>query len=518
MTHSTTRPDEPPQTSSRRRPPPAEVGNRANHLPVRTLLLGLLGALALLSGGVGAGGVLVGDDPLLGSGPLSVLRYGHGQDMATAVVYLGLGFLVWAWIRLGRDVLAGLARGRAVLVCAAAWAAPLLAAPPLFTRDVYVYLAQGALALHGFDPYAVGPEVMRGPLTDNVHYMWQATSSPYGPLFLLLAKGVVAVTGNSVVSGVILMRLALLPGLVLLVWALPGLVRHLGGRTSVALWVAVANPLTVTQLVGGPHNDILMIGLLACGALLVLNRRHAAGFAVVGVAVAIKATAGVALPFLVLIWAARLPGSRWSRVGKAAAAAIALVVPIYLAADWALGVRLTELPALSDPSLIVDWLSVPTGAGQAVYSVVSWVADVDQQQFIATARILGIAALLVAGARYWWAAREGGVVAVRQMAVVLALTATLAPTTLPWYFTWALAMAAALRWSPLALALVVCGSVWLLVVDYPTGDIALYNWPYLGAGAVMCLLAAASLRHPHPLRLLGGTLADRLGRSPRSVV
>ncbi len=39
----------------------------------------------------------------------------------------------------------------------------------------------------------------------------------------------------------------------------------------------VASPMTVIHLVGGPHNDLLMIGLLAMGVLLVLERKHAAG-------------------------------------------------------------------------------------------------------------------------------------------------------------------------------------------------------------------------------------------------
>ena len=76
-----------------------------------------------------------------------------------------------------------------MVTCAGAWLVPMLLSPPLFTRDVYAYLAQGALALHGVDPYTAGPEVLSGPITDNVDGLWQTTGSPYGPLFLLLAKG-----------------------------------------------------------------------------------------------------------------------------------------------------------------------------------------------------------------------------------------------------------------------------------------------------------------------------------------
>ena len=460
-------------------------------------MLGLVGSLAVFAGGIGCTGILL-TDPTLRDGPLSVLRYGHGPDLATMVLYLGLGLMAWGWVRLGQDVLAGRAGGQAVVACAGVWLVPMLLSPPLFSGDVYAYLAQGALTLHGFDPYTVGPEVLSGPARDNVAGLWQATGSPYGPLFLLLAKGVVAVTGNGVISGILLMRLVLLPGLVLLAYALPGLVGHLGGRTSVALWVAVANPLVLTQLVGGPHNDILMVGLLALATLLVLNGRHGAGMTMAAVAVAVKASAGIALPFLVLIWAARLSGDRWARIGKAAAASLTIVVTVYLASNWALGVPLTELPDITAPLRIVDWLSVPTGVGEVLYSCLGWATGAAPASFLAVTRLLGLIALATVAARQWWLARAGGAEAVRQMAVVLALAAVLSPTTLPWYFSWALAMGAALPWTTWALSLLLAGSVWLMIVDYPNGYIELSNWPYLAVGASFAALAAISLHHPVP--------------------
>ena len=39
---------------------------------------------------------------------------------------------------------------------------PLLLTPPLFSRDVYSYVAQGKLMAGGFNPYLTGPSVMGG--------------------------------------------------------------------------------------------------------------------------------------------------------------------------------------------------------------------------------------------------------------------------------------------------------------------------------------------------------------------
>ncbi|MGH4021247.1 MAG: polyprenol phosphomannose-dependent alpha 1,6 mannosyltransferase MptB [Pseudonocardiaceae bacterium] len=474
---------------------------RPGRLLSGTVLLGLLGSLLLATGGAGAGGVLV-QDPMLTGGPLSWVRYGHGQDLANIVLYLGFGLVVWAWVRLGREVLRGTATGRHVLVACAVWIAPMLVCPPLFTRDVYSYLGQGALALRGIDPYEVGPaELPPGPIPDNVHYLWQTTPAPYGPLFILIAKLMYWATGDSTVAGVIGMRLVLLAGLGLLGYALPRLAERLGGSAPVTLWLVVANPMIVVHLVGGPHNDLLMIGLLATGTLLVLQRRHLAGIAVVTVAMAVKATAGLALPFLVWIWARRLPGTPQVRFAKAISAGVAVFGATFTAITLVSGVGLGWVPALSAPSMIVNWMSLPTGVGQIVHGIVWLFTGADRGPFIEAFRLAGLAVLAVVLVRQWWLARDGGPGAIRRTAIALLWAALLSPPTLPWYLTWALVLGAGFAWSTLGLARVVAASTWLVLVSYPTGDAALYNPVYMVGTVIVSAVAAMALLRPDPLRV-----------------
>ena len=475
--------------------------------PLRTIALGAIGALLLLAGSFGGAGVLV-HDPLLGSGPLSAMRYGHGRDVALAVLYTGFGVLVWAWVRLGRGVLAGLVDSRGVLLATGAWIAPMLITPPLFTRDVYSYLGQGLLALHGMDPYSVGPSALTGPIPDNVHPTWQTTPAPYGPLFMAVAKGVILLAGDGMISSVIVMRLVLLCGLLMLISALPGLVRELGGRLPVALWLAAASPMTVVHLVGGPHNDMLMIGLLAMGTLLVLRARHAGGIALVSLGMSIKATAGVALPFLVWIWAARLPGTRWQRLARAGAGAVAVFVPVFAATMVLAKVGFGWLPALSAPGMIVNYLSAPTGVGQAAHAVVSLFAEVDRGPFVEFARTCGSLVLAGVLAKLWWKARDGGAGAVRCAAIALLAAALLSPVVLPWYLTWATALGCAFAWTPRALAFVVGSAVALVLAYYPDGEQAMYNWPFVAVGIGAAVVAGLSLLRFDPLGL------HRLRRSP----
>lgn len=479
------------------RPEPARMIDRlsAHRLLSGTVLLGLAGSVVMATMAVGAGGILVAD-PLISGGPLSWIRYGHGRDLATGALYLGVGLVVWAWVRLGRDVLAGMVTVRQVQVAAAAWTAPMLLSPPLFTRDVYSYLGQGALALHGLDPYQVGPsELPPGPITDNVHYVWHTTPAPYGPLFILIAKTMNWLTGEAVSVGVIGMRLVLLVGLGLLGFALPRLAEQLGGNSTVTLWLVVANPITVVHLVGGPHNDLLMIGMLATGTLLVLQRRHGAGIALVTAAMAVKASAGVALPFLVWIWAAHLPGSRGTRLLRAGTGSLAVFASVFTGLTMLSGVGLGWIPALNAPSLIVNWMSLPTAAGELAHAVTAPFHDVGSGPFISVCRLLGSGVFIVILARQWWLAKDGGPVAVRRAATALLWSALLAPATLPWYLTWALVLGAALLWRPRSLAWAVAGSSWLVLCTYPTGESAFSSWPYqLGAVAVSLVAATALLR------------------------
>ncbi|MFC5993390.1 polyprenol phosphomannose-dependent alpha 1,6 mannosyltransferase MptB [Pseudonocardia hispaniensis] len=496
-------PDRATATTAQRAPAGPAAGTRRGWLgspPRGPLLLGLGASLLMMIGAFGAGGVLV-RDPLLTNSPVGFWRYGHGRELATALIYLGVALLGWAWVRLGRDVLAGRVGGRAVLATAVVWIIPMLAGPPLFTRDVFSYLAQGALPLAGFDPYAFGPEVMPGILSDNVHYFWQDTPAPYGPLFILLAKGMAAVIGDNIILGVVGMRLLMLPGLVLLVWALPELTRRLGGRVPVALWVAVANPVMIIHMVGGGHNDLLVMGLLASGAVAALRGRHVAGVALVTAAMAVKASAGIALPFLVLVWAQDLSGSRPVRILKAGVAGVGVFAAVFGVITLAAQVGFGWLPALSAPSMIVNWLSLPTGAGELAHAMVNVIVNVPKQPFINVGRIIGAAALLYIAVRQWWAARDGGPDAIRRAGIVLFAVAVLSPATLPWYVSWGMALLAMAAWTPRALTWLVFGSLWLVIVYYPNGEAALYNWAYLAVCAVLCGLAAYSLHHPDPLRL-----------------
>ena len=112
--------------------------------------------------------------------------------------------------------------------------------------------------------------------------------------------------GDNVIAGTMLLRLCMLPGLVMLIWAAPRMARHVGANGAAALWICVLNPLVIIHLMGGVHNEMLMVGLMMAGIALTFGRHPVAGVALIAIAVAVKATAGIALPFMVWVWMRQL--------------------------------------------------------------------------------------------------------------------------------------------------------------------------------------------------------------------
>ena len=180
----------------------------------RPALLGALGAALIAAGGLGAGSTRV-NDPVLESMHLSWLRFGHGLVLSSILLWAGVALMLLAWLWLGRRVVDRSATEYTMVVTTGFWLLPLLLSAPVFSRDTYSYLAQGALLRDGFDPYAVGPIANVNSLLDNVSPIWTTTTAPYGPAFILVAKFVTLLVGNDVVAGTMLLRLCMLPGLVL---------------------------------------------------------------------------------------------------------------------------------------------------------------------------------------------------------------------------------------------------------------------------------------------------------------
>jgi len=465
----------------------------------RPALLGCLGAALITTGGLGAGSTKQ-HDPLLETLHLSWLRYGHGLVLSSVLLWIGVTLMLSAWLWLGRRVLARDASEYTMVASAAFWLAPLLLSVPLFSRDTYSYLAQGALLRDGFDPYAVGPIDNPNALLDNVSPIWTITTAPYGPAFIMIAKLITMLVGNHVIAGTMLLRLCMLPGFVLLIWATPRIARHIGANVPIALWICALNPLVIIHLMGGVHNEMLMVGLMAAGIALTLNSRHIAGIAVIAVGVAVKATAGIALPFMVWVWMRHLCERRGYRPLRAFAAAAATSVLIFVAVFAVLsgvaGVGLGWLTALAGSVKIINWLSIPTAAANLIHAIAGLFFSVSFYAVLQVTRAVGIAIVGVALPLLWWRFRHDDRQAITGIAWAMLVVVLFAPAALPWYYSWPLAVVAPLAQSRRAVAAIAAFSTWIMVIFKPDGGHGMYSWPHVLLATAVALFAWRTLNRP----------------------
>ncbi|AWH92124.1 hypothetical protein A6035_08040 [Dietzia lutea] len=426
--------------------------------------IGTTASVAMAVGALGAGALPVLQNPIAGERLFGLwLRL---QQSSMTVVMAGMVVVTLCWLLLAPYVLGRDRRGRlsgridrATLDrVIASWALPLALAPPMFSKDVYSYLAQGAIGNALDDPYERGPVSALGTghaLTINVPDIWRDTPNQYGPLFLGVQKAVHALTGDDVVTGTVLHRVVAVIGILMLGWAVPRLAEYCGVSDVAALWLAVANPLVLFHLVSGIHSESLMMGLLAVGLVLALRAvdhtgpgRGAIPLFVLGT-VLITGSALVKLPTIVALGfvgmaLARRWGGDWRATVRAAAVMVLIsgvTTGVAMAATWSGLGWVTKLGAATS---LRSWLSPPTALGVLVGGIGQYLGLGDH-----TAQILVMvqtAALVIAGAftvRMLFAVQAGRIDPVGGLGVSMAAIVLCFPVVHPWYILWALVPLAA---------------------------------------------------------------------------
>jgi alpha-1,6-mannosyltransferase len=417
---------------------------------------GFAGSLALAITAY-LGGAL-SDLPVVAT-PISILRGDHGVWIV-GLWLVGTAALVTAWF-VGLRVAATV---KWTLVTAFLWMVPFIAAPPYGSRDVYAYACQGALYAAGHNPYQEGVSALPCPWLSSVSVIWRDTPTPYGATWIML-EGFAVKVGGTLTGTIVMFRLLALLGVVVTAWCLPILARALRMPVDRAIWIVLACPLVAMHLIGGAHNDALMVGLIVAGLAVIARRPDRllpllGGGALLGVAVSMKITVFAVVPFAAVL----AVGGGWHlrelirRGGAIVVAALAVLIGVSLGSGLGFG----WVAALSHAGDSVQWTSPPTAVGLTV-SYVSKLFGFDPPA-IAIARDLALV-VMVAGLVAIWlrfrasGRREGDVL----YGAGLALTATvlLAPIVQPWYLTWPLAMCAVVsmrrtRWLMVLTAVACC--------------------------------------------------------------
>ena len=451
---------------------------------------------------------------------LTVPGIPHPPDGSIPAAALFIGGLVAMWIgwagMVGRaDRLPGSPRLRLVVaaVVLALWAVPPVLGTPILSNDVYSYAAQGEMATRGIDPTSVGPYALsRGPFLNAVDPIWRDAPAPYGPVAITLSAWAVDLTGNSPAGAVWAMRGVAVAGVAMTAVGVVLLARRHRVPAASALIAGVAGPLVLLHMIGGSHNDALMMGLLTLGMAAFSAHRRVLSVVLVVLAVAVKLPAAVALPFIGWNWHRRSearPAERVATTAGVGAGAGALLLVLSAAG----GIGFGWLTALSNTGSITSTFSVSTKLGLVAADVGRLVGlGVAEGTWVSVFRLLGL--LVAAGICAWLLIRSPRIGVVRAVGMALVVSVLLGPVVWPWYLPAGLALLAATglgRWRPTFLVVVMAAStfVWPTSVN-PVQSLTGVGH-ILGLG-FLALVALVALAAQHLALRTARWRADRLAR------
>jgi hypothetical protein len=394
---------------------------------------------------------------------LRSLQDGAGRVVATAILLVGVLLLLSAWLRLyPRDDGTDVSRTTVVL-----WSLPLLLAPPLFSNDAYSYAAQGRIVHEGLDPYAVGPGQLGGAFASQVDAMWLNTSAPYGPLALQIQHAMVDLVGGHPYLSAVAMRLPALIALVVIVVLLPRLARTLGMDPRFALWLGVLNPLTVLHLLGGSHNDAIMIALVVVALWLATKRKLVLASLAVALAATVKQPALVAV-VAVGILCAPMPLRRagaWTRARWGyVAAASALALAGFAGVTAVTGLGYGWIGAMGVPGQVRTYLAPSTSLG-SLLELAMRLAGYEEGAGLALPVTRAVSLLVCAIVLAWLALRTSPRQPVMALVLMFMALVVCAPSLQPWYVLWGGVM----------LGLTTLGREWLRAATWLTAFFACYG-------------------------------------------
>lgn len=478
---------------------------RSYRLP-EPLLLGIVGSVILALSSFG-GGASRNRGGILDAWNIGFLAFGHGRNIMMFLFWVGLFLLVAAWILAGYQLFVE-KRGVNVHRLLLGWLTPLAFAGPLASRDVYSYLMQGAMVRDGFDPYSEGATVNPGPFLLEVSHDWRNTTTPYGPLHLWVGEGVTTIVGDNVALGIIVYKIISLAGFAMIAWAVPRLARALGGDEKLALWLSVANPVLILHLVGGMHNESIMVGLVSIGLVMIL--RHdvlgcAGGLALIGLAVAYKATAFIAVPFVVWIMLNHLAPRETSSVARRLGAfvvagfiAVAEIIAAVAAVTWMSGSSWGWISEISGNSKVINPLAVPTLLADSVVPIAKvFNPEFSYNQTLSFFRGIFVVLMLVGLVTVWWLFRKNDRDAIAGTAAAYQVAFLFNSVTLPWYYASVITLLGVFSPSRLVTKIAVGASVFLALAFSGDGNHQLYNWWWI-IGTVALGWWAAETLFPHP--------------------
>jgi hypothetical protein len=145
--------------------------------------------------------------------------------------------------------------------------------PPDISKDIYVYLLEGKLALRGITTYTDGAANLLDPFYVNIDPHWLDCPNQYGPVPLLFFQAVAWIGGDSVFMDIVWMKGFDVLWSVCIFALLRGVAKTMHLNHVTVLTVFCLNPIFLIQGLGQMHIDLLSC-VFVCAFMLGLVQRR----------------------------------------------------------------------------------------------------------------------------------------------------------------------------------------------------------------------------------------------------
>jgi hypothetical protein len=395
-----------------------------------------------------------------------VPQYSSSGFKLLVLLSLGLGSLSLifiSWYRLINVAKTRNIKKKYLYLCLGLWSAIFLLMPPLASRDAYSYYADGLMVVRGMNPYKLGVSSLGYfPGRHLVDPLWINTICPYGPLYLYIAAFTVRAGFSNELAALEIQRALLLISAFVTAYSVIEISKALGLNQSVVFIITVLNPVSLLYLIGGIHNDYIMIGLVSMGLMFGVKNKPILSLLCCTLALLVK------IPAIFMVFGSGyfLAPKTWPKFNRAlygtAFTAICLLLAGIVGIFTGFGLKFFTSSTIA--ASVWAWPTPTDVIGDIVsFFMRNLGSKIGLGQILKVSHLVGevfIVFGLLAVVIYFLKDRINEI---ETIALAILITIFFAPVVQPWYITWAIVPLSLITKKSLNIVLVIASLIMLVL-------------------------------------------------------
>jgi hypothetical protein len=228
-------------------------------------------------------------------------------------------------------------------------------------------------------------------------------------------------------------------GVAMIAYCIPKLARAYGRDPGAAFVLAVLNPLTLLALIGGVHNDAIMVGLFVAGVTAAKTRHPIWGVVLCTLAAAIKVPAAMGIVYVAWEWSG--PGLPWRQRVRPMVKVALITLAVMVVLTFVSGLGWGWIANLGTPGTVRSWMAPATAVGLVISGAMHFVGvGVGLGGVLTVTRFFGL--LGAAAIAFFCLRNYERMGMLRALGISMLMFVILGPVVQPWYLTWGIILMA----------------------------------------------------------------------------